>query len=201
MVDFKESVTRTNLMRAFAGESQARNRYTIAAGKAREMNLPVLHDVFLYTADQEKEHAKIFYNYLKQMTGEKITITGDYPIDNYDDVGRLLRAAQHGENDEHDVVYKEFAEVAKREGFTQIAATFEMIAKIEKVHAERFGKFADLLERNELFKSDSETTWMCQNCGHIHVGTEVPGKCPVCDAVQGQFLRYEMTPFSACVKE
>ncbi len=200
MVEFKLSETRTNLMRAFAGESQARNRYTIAAQKAKEMNLPVLHDVFIYTANQEREHAEVFYDFLKQMTGEKITISGDYPIDNYDDAGRLLRAAQHGENDEYENVYPTFAKKAQEEGYPEIAAAFTMIANIEKVHADRFGAFADLLERNELFASETETVWMCQNCGHIHTGKEVPGKCPVCDAVQGQFLRYEMTPYSACEK-
>ena len=106
MVEFKSSETRLNLMRAFAGESQARNRYTIAAQKAIEQNQPVLHDVFIYTANQEREHAEVFYNYLKQMTGEKITISGDHPIDNYDDIGRLLRAAQQGETDEYENVYK-----------------------------------------------------------------------------------------------
>ncbi len=198
MVEFKASETRVNLMRAFAGESQARNRYTIAAQKALEMELPVLHDVFIYTANQEREHAEVFYDFLKQMSGEKITITGDYPIDNYDDAGQLLRAAQHGENDEYESVYPEFAKKAEEEGYPEIAAAFTMIANIEKVHADRFGKFADLFEDNALFNAENETVWMCQNCGHIHRGKEVPGKCPVCDAVRGQFLRYEMTPDSAC---
>lgn len=196
MVEFKTSETKVNLMRAFAGESQARNRYTISAQKSLKQNQPVLHDVFIYTANQEREHAEIFYNFLKQMTGEKIMITGDYPIDNYDDIGRLLRAAQHGETDEYENVYKSFAQTAREEGYIEIASSFEMIANIEKVHAERFCEFADLYERNELFASDSETVWMCQNCGHIHVGKEAPGKCPVCDAVQGYFLRYVMAPYS-----
>ncbi len=197
MVEFKNSETRINLMRAFAGESQARNRYTIAAQKARKLNLPIISDVFLYTANQEKEHAEVFYDFLKQMSGEKIVISGDYPVDNYAEVDRLLRAAQHGETDEYSSVYPTFAKIAQEEGYPEIAAKFEMIAAVEHVHAERFGKFADLLERNELFSSETETVWMCQNCGHIHTGKSAPGKCPVCDAVQGQFLLYAMSPYRA----
>ncbi len=199
MVNFRESETRTNLMRAFAGESQARNRYSIAAAKARKANLPVVHDVFIYTAEQEREHAEIFYNFLKQMTGEKITITGDYPIDNYDEMDRLLRAAQHGETEEYTTVYADFAKKAREEGFVEIATTFENIAAIEKTHAERFGKFADMLERNELFRGEQNTVWVCQNCGHIHTGPQVPERCPVCQTVQGQFLRKEMSPY--CVSK
>ncbi len=198
MVNFKDSETRTNLMRAFAGESQARNRYTIAAAKVKAANLTILHEVFVYTANQEREHAEIFYNFLKQMTGEKITITGDYPIDNYDEPDRLLRAAQHGETEEYTTVYIDFAKTAREEGFSEIATAFENIAAIEKTHAERFGKFADLLERNELFKQEENTMWVCQNCGHIHNRPQAPQQCPVCHTVQGQFLRKEMSAYFVC---
>lgn len=153
-VDFKNSVTKENLMRAFAGESQARNRYTIAASTARKQNLQVIEAVFTFTANQEREHAEVFYNHLAELSGENIQIDGAYPIDLSDDVAKLLRFAQHNEYEEHDDVYLHFAEKAKKEGFLKVANSFDSIAKIEKLHGDRFGLFADLLEQNKLFVSD-----------------------------------------------
>lgn len=196
MTDFKSSNTLVNLMRAFAGESQARNRYTIAAKKAAEQKLTVIEKVFSYTAEQEKIHAQVFYNFMKDKAGEKITITADYPVDVYDDMIRNLRSAQHNEFDEHDPIYKTFAEEAKREGFMQIASVFNMIADIERVHGERFGRFADLLEQNELFSSNESESWICLNCGFIHTGKDAPQICPVCKEERGYFVRWEMSPFS-----
>ena len=141
-VDFKTSETRENLMRAFAGESQARNRYTFAAAQAKQQKLHVIEAVFTLTADQEKEHAEIFYNHLSELAGENIHIDGTYPIDITDSVTELLRMAQHNEYEEHDDVYKAFGEKAREEGFLKVAASFEMIAKIEKVHGNRFGALA-----------------------------------------------------------
>lgn len=197
-VNFKDSVTKENLMRAFAGESQARNRYTIAAKTAAEQNLHVIHAVFSFTADQEKEHAAVFYNHLAELSGETVQIDGSYPVDLSRDVAKLLRLAQHNEYEEHDDVYLHFAEKAKEEGFARIAASFQMIAQIEKVHGDRFGRFADLLEQNQLFVSGVETAWMCLSCGHIYRGTSVPEKCPVCQYDRGYFVRLDLAPYTGC---
>ncbi len=194
-MDFKNSETKTNLMRAFAGESQARNRYTFAASQAKKEKLYVIEQVFKYTAGQEKEHAEIFYNHLKEMAGETIMIDGGYPVDIADNVTQLLRYAQHNEYEEHDPVYKDFGDKAQEEGFPKIAASFHMIAGIEKVHGDRFGRFADLLEQNKLFVSNVETGWICLNCGYVYTGTQAPKQCPVCSHDQGYFIRLELSPF------
>ncbi len=194
-MDFKNSETKTNLMRAFAGESQARNRYTFAASQAKKEKLYVIEQVFKYTAGQEKEHAEIFYNHLKEMAGETIMIDGGYPVDIADNVTQLLRYAQHNEYEEHDPVYKAFGDKAQEEGFPKIAASFHMIAGIEKVHGDRFGRFADLLEQNKLFVSNVETGWICLNCGYVYTGIQAPKQCPVCSHDQGYFIRLELSPF------
>lgn len=197
MKELKNSETAKNLMRAFAGESQARNRYTFAAGVSKKKNLPVLEAVFTFTANQEKEHAEIFYNLLKELKGETIHIDGGYPVDLYDKTVDLLKAARHNEYEEHDVVYSSFSEIAKSEGFQQIGATFHMIAEIEKIHGDRFAQFAEFMEKNQLFVSEVETGWMCLNCGHVYTGKEAPKVCPVCKHDQGYFIRVELAPFTS----
>lgn len=194
-VDFKNSETKDNLMRSFAGESQARNRYTFAAAQAKKENLHVIEEVFTYTANQEKEHAEIFYNHLKELSGETIHVDGGYPVDITDDMVKLLRMAQHNEYEEHDPVYKVFGEKAKEEGFPQVANSFFMIAEIEKTHGDRFGRFADLMEKDRLFASDQKTSWICLNCGYIYEGEAVPPKCPVCAHDKGYFIRLEQSPY------
>ncbi|MCI9449165.1 MAG: rubrerythrin family protein [Clostridiales bacterium] len=194
-MDFKNSVTKDNLMRAFAGESQARNRYTFAASQARRENLYVIECIFNYTAGQEKEHAEIFYDHLRELAGENIHIDGGYPIDIAPTTAELLRMAQHNEYEEHDPVYKAFAETAKAEGFPQVAASFSMIADIEKTHGNRFGRFADFLESGKLFVSDVKTSWICLNCGHILSAEAAPASCPVCHHDRGYFMRLELSPF------
>ena len=194
-MDFKNSETKDNLMRAFAGESQARNRYTFAAGQAKKENLYVVSAVFRYTAEQEKEHAEIFYNHLKELSGENIQIDGSYPVDLADDVAKLLRMAQHNEYEEHDSVYKAFGDKAKEEGFLHVASSFHKIAEIEKIHGDRFGHLADLLEQNKLFVSNVKTAWMCLNCGFVFEGEKVPEKCPVCEHDRGYFIRFELSPY------
>lgn len=195
-VDFKTSETKDNLMRAFAGESQARNRYTFAAEKAKEQKLQVIEAVFYYTADQEKEHAEIFYNHLKEMAGETIHIDGGYPVDLSDDMIQLLEKAQHNEYEEHDPIYKSFGDKAMEEGFPKIANSFYLIAEIEKFHGDRFGMFAKLLKENKLFISDVKTGWICLNCGHVFQGEKAPEKCPVCSHDKGYFIRLELSPFA-----
>ncbi|MBH1942361.1 rubrerythrin family protein [Mobilitalea sibirica] len=193
--DFKKSQTKDNLMRAFAGESQARNRYTFAASQAKKEKLYVISEIFRFTANQEKEHAEIFYDHLKELAGENILVDGAYPVDIADDVAKLLRMAQHNEYEEYDPVYKSFGDIAKEEGFNKVAASFHQIAAIEKTHGDRFARFAEMLEENKLFISDVEVGWMCLNCGHVHWGKEVPKECPVCHHDRGYFIRLDLAPF------
>lgn len=192
----KDSKTKDNLMRAFAGESQARNRYTFGASQAKSQKLALIEQAFIYTADQEKAHAKVFYNHLKELSGQTIFIDGGYPIDIYDSLDQTLRAAEHNEYEEWEDVYKEFARVAMEEGFMNVANSFNNIAEIEKTHGDRFGEFAEKLESNTLFKSDKEEKWICLNCGHIHSSNEAPGVCPVCSHPQGYFILYSNSPFA-----
>ena len=191
-MDFNNSETKKNLLRAFAGESQARNRYTFAAAQARKQNLYVVEAAFNFTAGQEKEHAELFYNRLASAAGENIQIDGSYPIDISDSVVDLLRSAHHNEYEEYEDAYKNFSEVAQSEGFSDIADLFKRIAGIEKTHGDRFLRLADLLEQGKLFISDVSVKWMCLNCGFIFEGTDVPPNCPVCRHDRGYFIRLEM---------
>ena len=195
-VDLKNSETLKNLMRAFAGESQARNRYTFAAALCQKQQLHVLEAVFQFTAGQEQEHAEIFYNHMKDVAGQSVQIDGGYPVDLTNDAVQLLRYAQHNEFEEASPVYPSFAETARAEGFPEVAASFQQIAKIEQAHGNRFGHLADLLEAGKLFISDTKCGWMCLNCGHIQEGLEAPGSCPVCHHDQGFFIRLEMAPYT-----
>ena len=194
-MELKESVTRENLLRAFAGESQARNRYTFAASAMKKKDLEVLQLVFLYTAGQEKEHAEVFYDHLKQAGCANIDITAGYPVDCTEEPLELLKLAAEHEMDEYESAYPAFGDQAEEEGFPAIAAAFRQIAKIEKVHAERFKRFAQLLEQGKLFVSDVDTAWICLNCGHVHHGRQAPVKCPVCQHSQGYFIRLELSPY------
>ncbi|MDF2908404.1 MAG: hypothetical protein K0R34_3725 [Herbinix sp.] len=195
-MDFKDSQTKDNLMRAFAGESQARNRYTFAASQAKQEHHHVIEAVFQFTAEQEREHAEVFYKFLKDLAGENIQIEAGYPVDIHDDIAKLLRSAQHNEYEEYDPVYKKFGDVAKEEGFPKIAAAFHMIAGIEKTHGDRFARLAELLEEKKLYVSDVEIGWMCLNCGYVHWGKEAPKQCPACQHDQGYFIRISMAPFT-----
>lgn len=191
-MDFNNSETKKNLLRAFAGESQARNRYTFAAAQARKQDLYVIEAAFNFTAGQEKEHAELFYNRLATASGENIQIDGSYPIDISDSVVDLLRSAHHNEYEEYEDAYKNFSEIAQSEGFSDIADLFKKIAEIEKTHGDRFLRLADLLEQGKLFVSDVSVKWMCLNCGFVFDGTDVPPNCPVCRHDRGYFIRLEM---------
>lgn len=195
-VDFRNSETKDNLMRAFAGESQARNRYTFGAGQAKREKQEVISRVFLYTAEQEKEHAEIFYKHLKELAGETIHVDGGYPVDLTENLAELLRMAQHNEYEEHDDVYKKFGDKAKEEGFDDVARSFYNIAEIEKFHGDRFRRFAEFLEQNRLYVSDVKCGWICLNCGYICESDQAPKRCPVCDYDQGYFIRLELSPFA-----
>lgn len=193
---FAQSQTKVNLLRAFAGESQARNRYTFAAAQAKKEGYALIANIFDFTANQEKEHAEIFFNHLKEgAAGENITIDAAYPIDRDTDVFTLLRQAQHNEFEEFESAYPAFAQTAEEEGYDKIATHFRMIAAIEKTHGERFGLFASLIENDRLFRAEEETRWVCLNCGNVYQGIEAPMVCPVCDHDRGYFIRDELTPF------
>lgn len=195
-MNLSDSETKINLLRAFAGESQARNRYEFAAGAAKKDKLPCIQQVFLYTAGQEKEHAEIFFNHLKKAGQANVNLGGaDYPVDLQDDVLTLLKNAHHNEYEEYESAYPAFAKKAKEEGFSAVAQSFEQIAGIEKTHGDRFALFADLLERKSLFVSDVKTGWICLNCGYVFEGTQAPQVCPVCSHEQGYFVRLELSPW------
>ncbi|MDO4301583.1 MAG: rubrerythrin family protein [Clostridia bacterium] len=195
-MDFKESRTKENLMRAFAGESQARNRYIFSAHEAKKSNLYVIESVFEFTAKQEEAHAKVYYDCLKEIGGKNITIDGNYPVDIYNNVLDLLKAAAHNEMQEYEHDYREFGDIAKEEGFTKISNIFYNIADIEKTHSNRFAEFANMLENDKLFISDVETEWMCLNCGFIYKGAKAPEMCPVCKHNKGYFIRIELAPYA-----
>ncbi len=195
MVNFNESNTKTNLMRAFAGESQARNRYTFAAEIAKKQGLYIIEAVFNLTANQELAHANVFMKHLSEFNGESIKIDGGYPVEVTNSVVELLENARHNEMEEYSDVYKSFGEEAEREGYMAVADSFKDIGEIEKEHANRFELFAKLLKENKLFVSDVECEWMCLNCGHIYKGEKVPEVCPVCHHEKGYFVRIELAPY------
>lgn len=194
-MDFQSSETHKNLMRAFAGESQARNRYTLAAEAAKKQNLYVVEAVFKFTAEQEKAHAGVFFDHLKELAGREIIVDGGYPVEEYSDIKKALQNARDNERKEYDEVYKAFGDIAEKEGYTQIAYTFRGIADIEKIHSERFNCFLRMMESDTLFVSNVETGWMCLNCGHITYGTAAPKICPICRHDQGYFIRLELVPY------
>ena len=172
-MELKGSKTEQNLMTAFAGESQARNKYTYFASKAKKDGYEQIAAIFLETAENEKEHAKMWF---KELNGGSVPST----IDN-------LKAAAAGENYEWTDMYKGFAETAKEEGFDHIAFLFEEVAKIEKEHEERYLKLLENVENGLVFSKDGEKIWKCRNCGHIVVGKEAPDVCPVCAHPQAYF--------------
>ena len=194
-MDLAQSKTKENLMKAFAGESMARNRYTFAAAAAKKEGHPVLELLFSYTAGQEKEHAEIFYDYLKDCGCEDVEITAGYPVDEKEQVSFLLERAVHHEMDEHAAIYPEFARIAHEEGFQEIAGKFGLIAKIEKTHAERFALFLEYMKKGEMYISETQTKWVCLNCGYEAEATVAPKECPVCAHPQGWFCRIELAPY------
>ena len=173
MAELKGSKTEANLMAAFAGESQARNKYTYYASKAKKDGYEQIAAIFEETANNEKEHAKLWF---KQLHG------GDIP-----DTLTNLKDAASGENYEWTEMYKEFAETAREEGFNEIAAKFEMVGKIEKEHEERYRKLLKNVEDKLVFSKDEDAIWVCRNCGHVVIGKEAPKVCPVCAHPQSYF--------------
>lgn len=187
-------------MRAFAGESQARNRYTFAQRKFASQDYAV-SELFRFTAEQERAHAQMFYEHLKEFSGQQLQVCGDYPVDISDDLLTMLELSVKDERNESEVVYPEFARIAREEGFADIARSFENIAKIENAHAERFAAFADLIRRGQLYSSDEEEVWVCMNCGFILTSSQAPEQCPVCNVPQGYYIRLKMTEWGIDSKE
>ena len=184
----KGSKTAENLMKSFAGECQARTRYTYYSSIAKKQGYVQISNIFMETAEQEKEHAKKFYKYLKEdFVDEMIEITASYPVSFHEDTMANLKAASAGENEEWTELYPEFAKVAREEGFEAIAITFERISEVEKRHEARYNKLAKNIEEGKVFKKDEKVLWKCLNCGHIHEGEEAPKACPTCVHPQGYF--------------
>ena len=175
IMELKGSKTEENLKTAFAGESQARNKYTYFASKAKKDGYEQIAAIFEETANNEKEHAKIWF---KLLNGGEIPTTTDN-----------LKAAAEGENYEWTDMYAKFAKEAKEEGFDHIAYLFEGVAKIEKEHEERYKKLLKNIDDEIVFSSDGETIWICRNCGHIHIGKKAPNVCPICNHPQSYFER------------
>ncbi len=182
-MDFNNSLTKTNLMKAFAGESQAGNRYAFSAAQAGKDGYRQISDIFIETAQNEKEHAEIFYKLLLNKNGTcscpQITITADFPAVLSTTLENLSAAAAT-EHDEAYSIYPNFAQTANEEGFSDIAQVFIEIAEVESAHEARFLKLADNVRLGRVFKKDNEVKWKCNNCGYIHTGMDAPGICPAC---------------------
>jgi rubrerythrin len=183
-MELKGSRTEKNLLAAFAGESQARNRYTYSAGVARKAGYEQIAAIFLETADNEKEHAKLFFNLLK---GGEAEILAAYPAGKTEDTAHNLQAAVKGENFEWTTLYQDFAKVSQEEGFTEAYQTFTQVAKVEKAHEARYSALLKNIQEGKVFKKASPLKWHCRNCGYVFEGTEVPDKCPVCQHPQAYF--------------
>ena len=177
-MSIKGTKTERNLLKSFAGESQARNRYTFFASKARKEGFEQIAAFFEETAAQEKEHAKLFFKFLE---GGMVEITASYPAGVIGSTAENLLAAAEGENEEWELLYPEFARTAEEEGFAKIAAAFRLVATVEKRHEERYRKLLQNIEQDEVFKRPEKTEWVCRNCGFVHNGEKAPEVCPCCD--------------------
>jgi rubrerythrin len=184
IMEFKGSKTEKNLLAAFAGESQARNRYTYFASAARKEGYEQISSVFLETAENEKEHAKLFFGLLKGGEGE---IMAAYPAGVVGNTPDNLRAAAAGENLEWTKLYQDFADVAKKEGFGEAHETFSQVAKVEKFHEARYLDLLKNVKEGKAFRKDSSVKWHCRNCGYVFDGKEVPERCPVCKHPRAYF--------------
>lgn len=187
MKSLKGTRTAENLMKAFAGESQARNRYTYYSSVAKKEGYVQIANLFTETADNEKEHAKRFFKFLNEsLNGEAVEINASYPVGLGDTRANLLSAAA-GENEEWTELYPHFADVAEEEGFKEVAVAFRKIAEVERHHEARYRKLAANIDNGEVFKKEAPVQWKCNNCGYIHTGDAAPQVCPACVHPQGHF--------------
>ncbi len=184
MTSLKGTQTEQNLLKSFAGESQARMRYDYFSKQAKKEGYVQISNIFAETALNEKAHAKRFFKFLE---GGEIEITACYPAGKIGTTLENLKASACGENEEWSELYPHFAKVAREEGFDEIADAFENIAAAEKAHEERFSKFAKNIEDGSVFSKDSSTSWKCNNCGYVHEGFEAPEECPACVHPQAHF--------------
>ena len=180
----KGTITEKNLLAAFAGESQARNRYTFFASAAKKEGYEQISRLFLETAENEKEHAKIFFKYLE---GGDLEITAAFPAGLIGDTKSNLEAAAAGENMEWTILYAQSANIANEEGFPEVARSFEQIAKVEMFHERRYRKLVANIAAAEVYKKKSTTKWHCSNCGYVHEGPEAPNECPACKHPQSYY--------------
>ena len=184
MKHLKGTKTEKNLLTAFAGESQARNRYTYFASQAKKEGYEQIAAIFQETADNEKEHAKRLFKFFK---GGSVQITASYPAGLISSTADNLKAAAEGEHYEQTIMYPQFAEIAEQEGFPDIAKVMRSIAVAERQHEKRYLALLDNIKSGRVFKREKVTKWKCRNCGYIHEGTEPPAKCPACDHPQAYF--------------
>jgi rubrerythrin len=180
----KGTKTEQNLLKAFAGESQARNRYEFFSKVAREEGYNQIAAIFQKTADQEKQHAKRFFKFLE---GGDCEITASYPAGKIGTTAENLKAAAMGENEEWTMLYPEFAKIAQEEGFPQVATAFKMIAKVEAEHEKRYLKLLKNIEDGTVFKKGEKVKWVCTNCGYVHEGEKALDNCPACQHPQSFF--------------
>ncbi len=184
MTTLKGSQTEKNLLKAFAGESQARNRYTYFAKVAKKEGYEQISEIFLETAEQEKQHAKAFFKFLE---GGDVEITAIYPAGKIGTTAENLKAAAMGENEEWTGLYPEFARIAEEEGFKKIAVAFKMISCVEEVHEKRYLKLLKNVEEGKVFTKDKTVKWYCRKCGYVHEGTSALMNCPACSHPQAYF--------------
>jgi rubrerythrin len=184
MEDLKGTQTEKNILTAFAGESQARNRYTYFTSQAKKEGYVQVSDIFAETANQEKEHAKRLFKLLK---GGEVTISGAFPAGSIGTTVENLKASAAGENYEHTEMYPGFAKIAEEEGFNDIAVVFRSIAVAEKQHEKRYLDLAANIDADRVFKREAQVVWRCRNCGYLHEGNEAPQICPACDHPQAHF--------------
>jgi len=184
MANLKGTQTEKNLLASFAGESQARNRYTYFASVARKEGYRQIEAIFVETAENEREHAKRFFKFLE---GGVVEITASYPAGTIGTTLENLKASAAGENEEWTVLYPGAAATAEKEGFDDVALAFKNIAKVEKEHEARYAKLVRNIEEGAVFKKDGTVRWKCRNCGFIHEGSEAPEKCPACIHPQAHF--------------
>jgi rubrerythrin len=177
VVEIKGSETEKNLLKAFAGESQARNRYTFFASVARKEGYVQIAEIFAETALNEKEHAEIFFKYLE---GGDLEIQATYPAGKIGTTSENLFAAAEGEKAEWGAIYPEFERIAREEGFDAVAESFNDIGKVEAHHEARYRKLKDNVDEGKVFKKDAPVKWKCSNCGYVHEGEEAPNECPAC---------------------
>lgn len=185
-MELKDSRTAKNLLKAFAGESQARNRYSFAASVARKEGLEHVAAIFEETAANEREHAKLFFSLLAPLAPASLEVQAVYPAV-AGDTAAQLQAAVEGEREEWTQVYEDFAKVAREEGFADAARAFTWIAKVEKEHEARFKRLLDHVANGTVFQRGEKIYWRCRNCGHIHEGPAAPKVCPVCQHPQAFF--------------